>query len=288
MTIKIALIGAVKKLLKKQIDSAHLDAEVLLSFILKKDREWLLAHDERELTAGQIARFKKLIARRAKYEPLAYIIGYKEFYGLKFTVSPTVLIPRPETEQLVEIVAGLAKGITPGAQKPVIIDVGTGSGCIGLTLKKLLPQAQILALEASAKALSIARQNAKNLHLSVDFNKSDLLAKTSVKSLGGAILAVNLPYLDRAEIAGFPVAIKRGLAYEPPEALYAKKFGTEAYESLFQQINSLPIKPAYLVAEIGAHHYKKFLALTNKYFVQAKIELKKDLAGRERFIIIKF
>lgn len=288
MTIKQSLHQAIKKLQQKQIDSAHLDAEVLLSHILKKPREWLLAHDDRILTASQTAKFEKLILRRAKYEPLAYIIGYKEFYGLKYKVSPAVLIPRPETEQLVEIVTELARVMPVKGQKPVILDVGSGSGCICLTLRKLLPKAQILALEASTKALFLARQNAKNLHLNVDFIKSDLLAGVPVKLISGAILAVNLPYLERAEIAKFPLAIRRGLAYEPASALYAKKFGTGAYEALYKQINSLAVKPAYLVTEIGAFHYKKFLALANKYFVQADIELKTDLAGRPRFIIIKF
>jgi len=287
MIISQALNYGYRQLQKKGISSAHLDAEVLLSFVIGKSREFVLTHHEKQLTAGEQRKYLSLLARRAKYEPVAYLLGYKEFYGLKFKVNKKALIPRPETELLVETVVDAYHHST--GSKPAIIDVGTGSGVIALSLKKTLPQARILALEASATALSLGRQNAKNLHLSPVFIKSDLLAKVPVKWLGGAILAVNLPYVDQAEVAGFSREIRLGLKYEPAEAIFSKRQGTAVYEKLFQQISKLSqtAQPALIVAEIGNYHCKKFLALANKYFVQSEIELKKDLAGRSRFLIIK-
>lgn len=288
MIIKQALELGYQKLQKKGISSAYLDAEVLLSFAVGKPREFILAHQEKKLTPTEEKKYSDLIARRAKYEPVAYLLGYKEFYGLKFKINKNALIPRPETEQLVEEVIAHYRGQT--SPKSAIIDVGTGSGVIALTLKKLLPKAQILAVEASGKALALARQNAKNLNLSPIFLKSDLLAGVPVKWLGQAILAVNLPYVDKAEIAGLKPETRLGLKFEPAEAIFSGRQGTAVYEKLFRQISRLPqtARPSLMVAEIGSHHCKKFLALANKYFVQAKIELKKDLSGRQRFLIIKF
>lgn len=290
MTISQALAQAKRKLIAKQISSAQLDAEILLSSILKKPREWLLAHDEKQFKTTEQKKYSILVARRAKYEPVAYLLGQKDFYGLTLKVSPAVLIPRPETEQLVDETVKIARQQTTPGRKPVILDIGTGSGAIALALKKTLPKARILALETSPKALSLARLNAKKLNLKLDFIKSDLLAKAPVKLLGESILAVNLPYVDKAETRKFPTEIKAGLKYEPSGAIFASRHGTAVYEKLFRQIAKLPTgnKPAYLVAEIGSYHAKKFLALANKYFVQAEISLKKDLFGRDRFLIVKF
>ncbi len=287
MTNSQALNAATKKLLGKKISSAHLDAEVLLSFVLKLSREKVLAHPENNLTAAQSDKFKKLISRRAKYEPIAYIIGVKEFYGLPIKVSPKVLIPRPETELLVEEVAEYAQKLGPKCLKRPIIDVGTGSGSICLALKKRLPQAQIWGLELSTEALSLARQNAKNLGLSVKFKKSDLLAGF-IEGLKDSIIVANLPYLDRQEIKDFPIEIKRGLSYEPSEALYADHHGLDAYRAMFAQIKKAKALPRAIFIEIGSAYWRDFLKLAKDNFPQAKIELKKDYAGWPRIITIKF
>jgi release factor glutamine methyltransferase len=290
MTISAALAQAKRKLIAKQISSAQLDAEILLSSIIKKPREWLLAHDEKPLKAAEQKKYSTLVARRAKYEPVAYLLGQKDFYGLTLKVSPAVLIPRPETEQLIDEVLKIARQQTAIGQKPAILDIGTGSGAIALAFKKALPKARILALEISPRALSLARLNAKNSRLKIDIIKSDLLAKAPVKLLGGSILTVNLPYVDKTETRKFPKEIKTGLKYEPSGAIFAGQQGTAVYEKLFRQIAKLPAgnQPSFMIAEIGSYHAKKFLALANKYFVQAKISLKKDLFGRNRFLIIKF
>ncbi len=285
MTITQVLANASKLLSAKKITSAYLDAEVLLAFVLKTSREKVLAHPERKLSLAQIKKFQSLISRRAKYEPVAYLIGYKLFYGLLIKVSPQVLIPRPETEQLVELVAEYAtKRDSKGLKRP-ILDVGTGSGCICLALKKLLPQAQIWGLELSTGALKLARQNAKSLGLSIDLVKSDLLAGFK-GNLRDAIIIANLPYLDRQELRSFSVEVKRALSYEPTEALFAGRHGLSAYYKLFRQINQREDKPEAIFIEIGSAFWRDFLKLTKDSFPQADILLIKDLCGKQRFIRI--
>lgn len=285
MNITQALTSASKLLSAKKITSAYLDAEVLLAFVLKTSREKILAHPERKLSLTQTKKFQSLIARRAKYEPVAYLLGCKLFYGLPIKVSPQVLIPRPETEQLVELVAEYAiKRDSKGSKTP-ILDVGTGSGCICLALKKLLTQAQIWGLELSTGALKLARQNSKNLGLSIDLLKSDLLAGFK-GNLRDAIIVANLPYLDRQELRDFFVEVKRGLSYEPAGALFAGRHGLSAYRKLFKQINRREDKPKAIFIEIGSAFWRDFLKLAKNNFPQADISLIKDLCGKQRFIKI--
>ncbi|HCW74922.1 MAG TPA: peptide chain release factor N(5)-glutamine methyltransferase, partial [Candidatus Marinimicrobia bacterium] len=173
MTISQSLKFAVDKLTAKKINLPHLEAEILLSEILKKPREFILAHGERALTKPQITDYKLLIKKRLKGMPIAYITGEKEFYGLKFKVNKNVLIPRPETELMVEEALKLTADGTPAA----IIDVGTGSGCVIITLAKQIANCEFLATDISAKALAVAGQNAK-LHgvaKKIKFLKGDLL-----------------------------------------------------------------------------------------------------------------
>lgn len=287
MTVGQALEDGIKKLTATKISSPHLDAEVLLAWLLKSEREKVLAHPEKKLTLSQNDKFKQLIARRAKYEPIAYIIGSKEFYGLRFKVNKNVLIPRPETEELVELAVQYANNLSPRSQKTAILDVGTGSGCIGLVLKKRLPKTRILGLESSLEALKLARQNAKNLGLSVDFIKSDLLAGFK-GNLSDTIIVANLPYLDRQEIKNFSQEIKIGLKFEPSNALYAGPRGLSAYRSLFKQIIKRRQLPQAIFAEIGSTYWRDFLKLAKGCFPDGKIEIIKDLAGRKRFLAIKW
>lgn len=285
MNISQALAQAFKNLSKKNITSAYLDAELLLAFVLKSSREKILAHPEKNLTLSQITKFKKLISRRAKYEPVAYLVGYKLFYGLPIKVSPKALIPRPETEQLVDLVAEYATKNASKGSKMAILDVGTGSGCICLALKKTLPEAKIWGLELSTGAMSLTRQNAKNLDLNVNLQKSNLLAGFK-GSLQGAIIVANLPYLDRRELRDFSVEIKRGLSYEPAEALFAGHHGLSAYTELFKQINQQENKPEAIFIEIGHTFWRDFLKLAKDNFPGADVLLIKDLCGKQRFIRI--
>ena len=158
-----------------------MNAEVLLMFVLGADRAYLYAHPERELTPEEAARYEEVLAQRATGMPSQYITGHQEFWGLDFVVSPAVLIPRPETEHLVEAVLELARGV----QRPKLVDVGTGSGCIALALAHELPDAEVYAVDLSAEALEIARANAARLQLDkrVRFLQCDVLEPVFERNL---------------------------------------------------------------------------------------------------------
>src|ERR1019366_4814253 len=159
--LKQALASAVERLGAADVGSPRMNAEVLLRFVLGADRAYLYAHPERELTPQEAVRYEEVLAQRATGMPSQYITGHQEFWGLDFVVSPAVLIPRPETEHLVEAVLELARGI----QRPKLVDVGTGSGCVALALAHELPNAEVYAVDLSSEALEIARANAARLQL---------------------------------------------------------------------------------------------------------------------------
>lgn len=188
----------------------RLDAELLLTHHLgAADRSYLVAHSDEEIYDSQV--LDALLERRVKKEPLAYIIGHREFYGRNFFVTPDVLIPRPESEDIIE----LAKSIKPSH----ILDVGTGSGCLAVTLALELPNATVSAIDISDKALRVAQKNAARYHAKINFHKSDLLADYKVKS--GTLIVANLPYVDRK----WEWLDPESLNYEPSLALYAEKNG---------------------------------------------------------------
>ncbi len=173
MQLKQALTAAVDRLEAADVGSPRLNAEVLLMFVLGVHRAYLYAHPERELTPEENARYDEVLAQRATGMPSQYITGHQEFWGLDFVVSPAVLIPRPETEHLVETVLELAREVP----RPKIVDVGTGSGAIALSLAHELKSAEVYAVDLSADALEIARANAARLQLDgrVTFAQSDVL-----------------------------------------------------------------------------------------------------------------
>lgn len=199
---------------------SRLDAELILANSLGKDRVFLHAHPEFELSDDVIKRADADCARRKKHEPLAYILGYKDFYGRKFMVTSDVLIPRPETEAIIN----LAKELKP--QK--ILDVGTGSGCIAVTLKLELPDSDVVALDISPKALKIAEQNAVTLGAKITFRESDLLEKVQSKY---DLIIANLPYVDEKWDWLSPE-----LAFEPEQALFAKDSGLYDIKCLISQV----------------------------------------------------
>src|SRR5579875_1855893 len=161
MQLKQALTSAVDRLEAAAVGSPRMNAEVLLMFVLGVNRAYLYAHPERELSTGEQARYDEVVGQRATGMPSQYITGHQEFWGLDFVVSPAVLIPRPETEHLVETVLELARAM----ERPKIVDVGTGSGCIALALAHELKNAEVYAVDISGEALEIARANAARLQL---------------------------------------------------------------------------------------------------------------------------
>lgn len=283
MTIKQSLIWATKILKKTKNLSPALDAEVLLSFAIKKPKEFLYAHSEKKLAVGQLTKFKKLIARRAKHEPTAYIIGHKSFYDLDFFVNKNVLIPRPETETLVE--TAIAKNPT------AVVDVGTGSGAIAVSLAHHLPKNKIFATEISLSATKIGEKNIRYHKTAVTLLRGNLLEpflkKYKISNLKSLLIAANLPYLKTCQWQKTQPEIKK---YEPRQALDGGEDGLNYYRELLQQIELLITNyqlPITSLFEIDPSQTKLITKIIRARFPAAKIQIKKDLAGRDRLVIFE-
>jgi len=218
-------------------DSARLDAELLLSYVLGRPVTYILAHDESEVGWFQVWRFKRLIAKRKEGIPVAYLRGHREFYGLEFKVNRDVLVPRPDTEALVEAVIGY---IQPD---DLLLDVGTGSGCIPIAILKHVKNPEAVATDVSGAALRVAIANARQhgLERRIKFFQSDLLSGVPPEALEDRELVVtaNLPYVPR----GFEVNIET--KFEPQIALYGGEDGMDIYKRLLGQLLSLEPKAMF-------------------------------------------
>ena len=233
-----------------------LDKELILCYNgLGIDRLQLILRADEELSPAVQAQIDADLARRAAGEPLAYILGWREFYGRKFSITPDVLIPRPETESLVDCVL---ESVPPGASTH-ILEVGTGSGVIAITLKLERPTIEVTATDISSQALQLARRNAKELGAEVEFIESDLLASHKLPSTPPAAIVANLPYVDRDWSWTSPE-----LSYEPEAALYAADGGLAVIKRLIEQaaqkyprvpliLESDPSQQAAIVA-LGREH----------------------------------
>jgi len=285
MTVKEALSNSYQKLKKHQITSANLDADVLLMSVLKKSKEWLYANPEKKLTQSQITRFKKLINKRCQYWPVAYLTGQKEFYGLNFKVNKHVLVPRPETELLVECALKVARKINK--QEIVIADIGTGSGCIAISLIKNLKNLNILAVDKSASALKIAKENTHyhRVGSKIKFFHGDLLAP--IKNYKVDIVVANLPYLDTQMDNLFKSSESGSLKYEPQMALWSGANGLNAYRTFFKQIKEFKIYWKYILIEVGYKQTAEIKKIIYKNFKPKNIKIIKDITGINRVVIIE-
>lgn len=285
LSIKQALNNAYQTL-KSTSTSAWLDAEILLSFVLNKDRSYILAHSENLLTISQEKILEKSINRRLNHEPIAYITGHKEFYGLDFKVTKNVLVPRPESELMID---EALKIINP-QKNTLVIDIGTGSGCLIITLlhelKKKKIQFKGIALDISSKALTVAKQNAKQLKVTkVDFLKSDLLSAilkkpSLIKKATQIIILANLPYVTPQEIKK-----EKSISKEPKLALDGGKDGLVLYRELKKQLTSskeLSRASLTMLCEINPHQSSTFRKIW-----QERVIFKKDMSGKIRVGIIK-
>ncbi|HEV2711310.1 MAG TPA: peptide chain release factor N(5)-glutamine methyltransferase [Edaphobacter sp.] len=237
-------------------DHAHRDAELLLLHVLEIDRATLLAYPTRPLTEQQLIAYRAAITRRLNHEPIQYITGQQEFFGLQLKVTPATLIPRPETEHLVEAVLDRLPHNTPLN----VLDIGTGTGAIALALAAHLPEARLTAVDLSPEALEVARQNAAahNLAGRIDFILSDLLTGLPQSDQTAAFDAIvsNPPYIPEGERAELHPQVRD---YEPAQALFSGTFGLDIYRRLIPQAH-IALKPGGLLAlEIG-HGQKKELA----------------------------
>ena len=225
-------------------ERARLDAETLLLHLLKQNRAWLLGHGDDEAPVNTQDSFAALIARRQAGEPIQYITREAEFFGLPFAVAPAVLIPRPETEHLVEEVIRLARAFA----EPRIADIGTGSGAIAVALAHSLPKAHITATDFSLQALAIAKQNAvlNRVESQIQFFEGDLLAPLAGRSFH--IIASNPPYVPLADRDSLSVEVRD---HEPHSALFAGDDGLAIYRRLIPEARALLMPGGWLVMEIG-------------------------------------
>ncbi len=287
-SIRALLRRSIEQLRSAQVSSFTLAAELLLLHATGRDRTWIYSHPEEIVPDGTADQFFELIRRRASGEPTQHLTGKQEFWGLEFEVSPDVLIPRPETEHLVEVALDrLAVREVRAGRDPrltgrgvEIVDVGTGSGCIAIALAKELPEAQVYATDISAKALRLARKNAARhgFENRIRFLESNLLA--SLSSLEFDLITSNPPYIALGEADSLPVEVRR---YEPTEALFGGPEGYELYGDLVLQA-SRQLKPEGLVVlELGHNS----LAAVRPLFDPSKwtnIGVTRDLAGIDRVL----
>jgi release factor glutamine methyltransferase len=255
-------------------DRARQDAESLLLHVLGKKKAWLIAHAEEPLPSNQAAHFAELLERRYRGEPVQYITGETEFYGLPFRVTRDVLIPRPETEFTVEKTLSQAKRFST----PRIVDVGTGSGAISVTLAHELPHAQITALDLSAPALKLARENAERNGVAarIRFSQGDLLAPVAGEQFD--FVVSNPPYVPTVDRASLAIEVRD---YEPELALFAGDDGLAIYRRLIPAAFDALISGGLLILEIGyGQSHAMIEMLTASGF--RRIEFVPDLQGIPR------
>lgn len=251
-TVRGALRDGMAHLSAASTPSHALAAELLLMHATGSDRAWIYAHPEAELNENAARTFFELIARRASGVPTQYLTGKQEFWGMECEVTPAVLIPRPETEHVIEVAlqrlderSGANRG-----ESLRIADVGTGSGCIAIALAKELPNAQIFATDISAEALKIAKRNAENHDLAqrIHFVQCDLLESQQCESHAFDLIASNPPYVARTETNELAREVRD---YEPHTALFSGPTGTEIYARLIAQASPRLRPGGLLVMEIG-------------------------------------
>jgi release factor glutamine methyltransferase len=265
LTVREAVVGATQVLAEAGCESPRLDAELLLAEVLGVGRGRIVLEADSELDPAAAVHFGALIARRAAREPVAYILGRKEFRRITLSVDRRVLIPRPETELLVE--AGLSVG--EGAR---VVDVGTGSGAVALALKDERPDLEVWATDVSADAVAVARDNAERLGLDVRFVQADLL-----KGVDGPFEAVlaNLPYVEDAAALEPEIS-----SHEPREALFAGPDGLAVIRRLVGLLSGVPM----IALEVGAGQADAVSRLLRGAGYDS-IDVPRDLAGHERVVV---
>lgn len=260
----------------KGIDSPRLDAEILLAHVLHKERIYLYAHYDEPLNGEELAAYRAMVKKRADRLSVAHILGTKAFMGLDFKVSEDVLIPRPETEMLVETVVTAAEGTAP-----VIIDIGTGSGAIVLSLLHYLPQATGTGVDISTKALAIAAENGRSLGLDdrVTWIESDLF--TQVPPCTCDWLVSNPPYLTQGDMEQLQPEVR----HDPALALYGGADGLDIYRRLAKESPAFVKRGGHCIVEIGAGQTQDVSAIFTADGAYEHEKTVKDYGGIERVLL---
>lgn len=276
MCLQQALSSAIDRLTAAHVGSPRMNAEVLLMFTLACDRAYLYAHPERELTADETTRYDDALAQRAQGVPSQYITGHQEFWGMDLIVTPAVLIPRPETEHLIETLLPLARAMP----SPRIVDVGTGSGCIALALAKELPQAEIHATDISPDALEIAEANAARLgfHSRIIFHDTDLL-----KDVAGEcdFIVSNPPYVGESEEDQVQLEVRK---FEPRNAVFAGPTGSEMIARIVPQALDKLKLGGWLILEISGTIFAEVRRLLSAW---DEVRIENDLQNIPRVAVAR-
>lgn len=282
MRLGEALQSAIKFLTDEQVPSPRMNAEVLLMFVLGVDRAYLYAHPERELSSDEQARYDEALRERATGKPAQYITGHQEFWGMDLIVTPAVLIPRPETEHVIETVLELAREFPART----IVDVGTGSGCIALALANELPQAQITATDISPEALEVAKANAARHQLDkrIRFVEADLLLGRDAihgVSTGVDLVVSNPPYVSEEERDKVQREVRK---FEPRLAVFGGEHGFDIYRRLIPQAKAALKTGGWLVMEMGFSQEEEVRKLLADW---SEVRVTADLQGIPRVVAAK-
>ena len=277
MNLKRALSQARKILAENKIDDASIEGEILLRHMLGITRAQLFASLDNDISDAQLDDFMKLVARRVNGEPTAYITGHREFYGLDFTVNQYVLIPRPETELLVDKVISLCRKHSYSK----IADIGTGCGAIAVSLAVNLPSVEIYATDISAAALEVARQNCMKHGVA---GRITLLTGDLLESIPEAVdlIIANMPYVRASDIPS-----KGPLSFEPRLALDGGEKGLDKIRLLCHQAGKKLKDKASLLLEIGQGQAGEVVSILHNMFPQASIGVEKDLSGIIRIVCLR-
>ena len=283
-----SLLSDISARLASLSDTPALDASVLLARIVEHPRSWILAHPELTLTDEQQNQLASSLTRLENGEPFPYVLGRWEFFGLEFEVTPDVLIPRPETELLVEkAIAWLQKNPT----KTNVADVGTGSGAIAVSIATNVSNANILATDISANALQVAKRNAEKHGVNgrIEFAECDLLPESKVESrksdlrpLTLGLICSNLPYIPTNTLKHLPIYQR-----EPTLALDGGEDGLDIFRKLLNIVPDWLAPNALMLLEIESTLGEDTIQLARQYFQNAQIKLHQDLTGRDRLLEIQ-
>lgn len=237
----------------------QIDSELILAHVLNKDPTFFVLHPEYKLSSSEQALADQLSLRRQYGEPLAYLLGYKDFYGRRFFVNSDVLIPRPESEAIIDLAKNLWAKLSPQKSQFNILDLGTGSGCLAITLKLELPTANLTASDCSQPALNLAQQNAERFHVPIRFRKSHLLAQFPHQHFD--LIVANLPYVDRS----WPWLNHATLKFEPTLALFALDHGLELIKQLLLSVANFT---QYLIIEADPSQHTAIRNFAKNHHIQ--------------------